>query len=182
METNATAWQGLRMFAGSKADVGVEVQIADVASHRWIYGTYLLWVDGKPLGNAQDESVDLRGCCNWMQSLIEQPADRYEPGLYEMDKGVAYNRLASSVLVHANPNGFVKETYPNTHSRFHISHIGMSSFDRVTLLWLKSLEGSDRLIWQSGEGTVADACFPAGRFESALRDAVQEMRLTFPVV
>lgn len=168
------------MFVGSKADVGVEATIRNVASNRWIYGTYLLWVSGDPLGNAEDESVDLRGCCNWMQSLIEQPVDRYEPDLYEMDKVVAYNRLAASVLVHANPNGFVKETYPDTYSRFHISHIGMSSFDQVILLWLKSLEGSDRLIWQPGKGTIGDSCLPKGRFESVMREAVQAMRRAFP--
>lgn len=168
------------MLVGDRENFGIEIHLRSAVGNRWIYGTYVLWANGMPIGDPNDHAVDLRGCCNWMQNLTERPPDRYEPGLYEMDRTVAYVRLASSALANPSSNRFAKEAYADTVSRFHISHIGMSSFDRVTLLWLKNLSGSDRLIWQVGEDSIQDAHVRAGLMETAFREAIRWMRQEMP--
>lgn len=159
------------MLFGNKDDFAVEVNVSDVFDG-WVFGSYQFWVRGVSVGDANDHSVDLKGCWNWMREFIANPRNRYEPGLYEMDKRQVYLRLASSVMVNQNPGGFSREIYAETYSRFHITRIGMSSFDRVTLLLVDGGDGKHRLVWQEGDGDIQDACLGENQMERVFAEAI----------
>ena len=73
------------MLIGNKDKFAVQLTIGD-AVDGWALGSYLLWVCGASIGDRNDCSVDLRGCRNWMLDFVEKPRERYESGIYEMDK------------------------------------------------------------------------------------------------
>jgi hypothetical protein len=162
------------MLIGDKNKFAVQITV-EGAIDGWILGSYLLWACGTSIGDKSDYSVDLRGCRNWMRDFIEKHRDRYGPGLYEMDKVQAYVRLASAVLPGENPSGFAQEMYDDTFSRFHISHIGMSSFDNVTLLMVKNEKGMERLVWRSGDEEIKDAYLEAGEVERIFGEAMRAL-------
>jgi hypothetical protein len=143
----------------------------------WILGSFYLWINGIIVGNPSDHSVDLKGCANWLKDLMENSTNRFEPGLFDMSREQTYLRLAPPVLVHENREGFAKEIYKDTFSRFHISHIGMSSFDRVTLLLIKNELGQERCIWKADEKEVKDAFLESGEIESVAAQFVKAFNL-----
>ena len=162
------------MLIGDKNKFAVQLTIGD-AVDGWVLGSYLFWACGTSIGDRNDCSVDLRGCRNWMWDFVEKPRDRYEPGLYEMDKVQAYVRLASAVLPGQNPSGFAQETYDDSFSRFHISYIGMSSFENVTLLMVKNEKGMERLIWRSRDEQVEEAYLEAEEVERVFGEAIRAL-------
>lgn len=159
------------MLFGSRERFAVECEIAE-AVNGWVLGTFCLWINGQVVGDQNDNSVDLNGCLNWLRDLVSKPRNRHEPGLYEMSKDQVFLRLASSVLASDDPHDFVKERYQDTFSRFHISHIGMSSFDRVTILFLKNEHGMERLVWKTGNKEIADAYLSAGEIEHVFSESI----------
>ena len=159
------------MLIGDKNIFAINVDVTEIVDD-WVFGQFYIYVKGLIIGDETDHSVDLKGCFNWLKDLIEKPRDRYEPHLYEMDKEQVFLRLAAPVLVHENRNDFAKEFYENTFSRFHISHVGMSSFDSLVLLFIKSENGLERLIWKNSDNDVLDAHFPAGKIELIVSEAV----------
>lgn len=123
----------------------------------WVLGTFFMLIDGVCVGDRADVSVDLRGCLRWWRDLANNPRNRYEPGLYDEDKDRAFLLLASAVLVRDDPEDTIPELYADSFSRFHISHIGMSSFDDVTMIFLKNEDGLERLIWKASGEEIYEA-------------------------
>ncbi|MEV8520178.1 Imm42 family immunity protein [Dyella marensis] len=158
------------MIVGQRERFAVEIDVAMVIDG-WVYGSFIFWIDGMKVGDMSDLSVDLKGCWHWMRDFIENPMDRFEPGLYEMDKRQIYLRLASPILYGGDPTGFAKEMYQQTYERFHVAHIGMSSFDNVALLLVKDKDGREHLVWEDG-GEIRDAFLGAGCMEEVLGEAV----------
>lgn len=165
------------MLFGNKGEFAVDINVEDIFDG-WVLGTYQFWVRGISIGDGSDHSVDLKGCWNWMRDFISHARERYAPNLYEMNKQQVYLRLAASVLPSQNPSGFSKEMYDETFSRFHISHIGMSSFERLTLLLVKNEQGMERLIWSEGGGGIQDAYLGASQIEDVFADAVNSLEGT----
>ncbi|MFA5448777.1 MAG: Imm42 family immunity protein [Sphaerochaeta sp.] len=141
----------------------------------WALGTFFIEIDGIWIGNRLDDSVDLKGGIRWWRDLVSNPKDRYEPGLYDESKERVFSLLAASVLVHEDKSGLLTEHYVDTFSRFHISQIGMSSFDDVTMLFLKNERGLERLVWKVGEGSVCEAYFSEGKIESVLSESIDSL-------
>lgn len=165
------------MLFGDKRKFAINVNIEDI-SDGWVFGVYYFWVRGAVVGDEADHSVDLKGCWNWMRDFLSKDRGRCAPDLYEMDGRQVYLRLASSVLPGQNPTGFSREIYEDTFSRFHISHIGMSSFDRFTVLLIKNDEGMERLVWRDGDGDIQDAYLGANQLEEVFADVVKALEGT----
>jgi hypothetical protein len=166
------------VIAGEISKLAVSWDIVEVIDG-WIFGHFLLHIDGNTIGDSTDFSVDLNGCLRWIKDFGTSKMDRYEPGLFEMDKETLFTRLASSVLVSEDPECSVPEVYKNTFSRFHISQIGMSSFDNVTLLLVKDEIGRERCVWKTGNGSVMEAYFEADVLECVLSDVSTAMHDAF---
>lgn len=142
------------------------------AINEWILGTFFVKIGEVIVGDQADRSVHLKGCLNWWRDFIDHPRNRYEPTLYEASKETVFLLLASTVLeAEAQPNLLLGEYYQDTFSRFHISHLGMSSFDNVTMVFLKSQHGLERLVWRVGDGEIIDACFGEGEVERVFGEA-----------
>ncbi|QOZ79091.1 hypothetical protein XH83_29045 [Bradyrhizobium sp. CCBAU 53351] len=146
---------------------------------QWVYGNFVLVVDGLTVGNQADRSVDLKGCLSWWRDFVDHPRDRYEPGLFDASKETIFLLLASSVLeAERQPGMLLGEYYRNTFSRFHISHLGMSSFDNVTMLFVKNERGQERLVWRMGSGDIADAYLGEGEVERVFAEAAATLEQT----
>src|SRR5690554_4491640 len=143
------------MLVGNKQSFAVQLEILD-GTDGWVFGTFIFWIKGIAIGDPEDNSVDLKGCINWLRGYLENPPNRVAPELYALNKDAAYSRLCDSVLA-GSGDQVQKEGLLQFYSRFHISHIGMSSFDKVTIVLLEDGQGMARCIWQQGNQEVQDA-------------------------
>lgn len=153
----------------NSARISLRTEVHEVVDD-WVFGSFFAVINGLEVGNRED-SVDLKGCLRWWEDFANNPRDRYEPMLYDEDKESAYLALAASVLVNEEGYGSVQERYEDTFARFHISHLGMSSFDNVTILLVKSEAGLERLIWKTGSGEIHEAYLAANELEEAFSRA-----------
>ncbi|MCB0127828.1 MAG: hypothetical protein KDE58_36435 [Caldilineaceae bacterium] len=158
---------------GNKNRFGIEYEVIDVVGD-WVFGKFLMWMCGEKIGDSSDRSVDLKGCIRWMRDFVDNPKPRYEPGLFGMDKDEVYRILASSVLECEDPEREIEEAYHDTFSRFHVSHIGMSSFDAVVILLVKNFDGAERFVFKAN-GEVMEALLSKGEAEAVCADAVSAM-------
>lgn len=157
----------MTMLVGDKSLFAVEWNVNETVDN-WVFGNFLFWIKGSSVGDPSDCSVDLLAVTRWVKAFLAGPQDRFEEGLFSLPREQAYERLAASVLFHEDPENRVKEHYPDTFARFHITHIGMSSFDVVTVLLVKDEDGSERCIWKDGSQHVVDAYLPANEIERIL--------------
>jgi hypothetical protein len=161
------------MKFGNMQQFAIEITVGQVVDE-WVFGTFLFWVGGVSVGNQSDTSVDLNGCIRWLGELASDPRERYEPGLFLKSNDEIWRLLVRPVL--ASFGTEEEEAYPNTFGRFHISHVGMSSFDGFTILLLNDEKGRERLLWQCGSGKVMSKCLGVGTVESVSMDAVAWFR------
>lgn len=143
------------MIIGEKRRFAIELEILDEVDG-WIFGTFIFWILDCAVGNQEDRSVDLKGCINWLKNFVVSTPNRYEPGLYELDKKQIYIQLCSAVLV-GEGNTFAENRYQDSFSRFHISHIGMSSFDNVTMILVENKQKDVRCIWKQNDEEIREA-------------------------
>jgi hypothetical protein len=160
------------MLAGNKTECGIEIEITDVIGD-WAQGTFLLWVHGVPIGDQSDRFVHVQGCINWLKDFIEHPRDRFEATLFALPKEEVYRLLSTNEdsLPPSSPTG---KQIDRAFSRFHISHLGMSSFDQVTLLLMEDERRRQRLIWQQASGAVKEAYLPPGRMQLVASECVEK--------
>lgn len=163
------------MKVGGGSNLVVRYQVVDRIDD-WVFGHFFFVVDGSVIGDASDQSVDLKGCLSWLSAFLRHSRNRYEPGLFEMPKDQVFVQLGASVLWSEDVDDSVKEIYEDTYARFHISHLGMSSFDTVILLLVEDERGNSRFIWKDCENSLHDAFFSAGEIERVLGDAVTSMK------
>lgn len=156
---------------GCKDKFAIQFEILDVVEN-WILGTFIFWINGLIVGDPDDKSVDLKGCMNWLQDFINSPRNRFEPELYDMDKEQAFFSLCTTVISGNQDRFNLKEKYKNTFSRFHISHLGMSSFDRLNILLIENDKRQQRCIWQQADEEIKEAFFEAGEIEKVSSEAI----------
>ena len=145
-----------------------------------VYGSFAFIISGHEVGD-YSEYAHLKGCRNWMRDFIENPMDRFEPGLFEMDKIQAYRVLANSILHYDYERDPVEEIYENISSRFHVGHIGMSSMDdSFVVLFMENEAGEGRFIWKAWKDEVIKEAYVApGEVVRVFTEAVAEMTREF---
>ncbi len=158
------------MLVGNKQQFAIELEILDVVDD-WVFGTFLFWVEGLPIGDDKDKSVDLNGCVNWLRELIVNPKNRFELGLYDLEKSQVYDQLCNSVLI-GDGNQHAEERYANIFSRFHISHIGMSSFDNITIVLVENGDGDARFVWKQDNQKIEEGVVKLSSFNQVVADAI----------
>ena len=129
----------------------------------WILGSFQFVFHGESCGNWEDEA-DLRGCHSWLKDFSEKPRNRFEPELLVLPPSIVIERLVRPV-VNRSDHARMQEYYADTFSRFHIAHLGMSSFDRVNMVLIENSE-QQRCVWEDilGEDPHDDV-FPAGHMQ-----------------
>lgn len=159
------------MLVGNKQRFAVELEILDEIDG-WVFGTFIFWIQGIAIGDPEDNAVDLKGCINWLRGYLENPSNRVDPELYVLNKDTAYSRLCDSVLA-GGGNQVLKEEFLQFYSRFHISHIGMSSFDSVTIVLLENGQGGARCIWKQGSQEAQDAFLDIGEINQVFKEVIE---------
>ena len=87
-------------------------------------------------------------------------------------KDIIWRETVDSVFESTDENA----QYPDSFSRFHISHLGMSAFDTVILVLINDGEERERYIWQYNEKTIQDYTAPLGSLEACAKEAVSWFR------
>lgn len=161
------------MLIGRKNKFAIQLEVLNIVDG-WIFGSFIFWIDGIIVGNQEDGSVDLNGCINWLKDFVDNKRNRFEPGLYCMSKEQAFLLLCSSVISTDQNASFVEEKYENTFSRFHISHLGMSSFDTLNLLLVEDEEKQQRCIWQQDSQEIKEAFLGVGEIERVASEVIEQ--------
>lgn len=155
------------MIFGNRTCVALEISI-ERTIESWMYGRFLLWVGGRSVGNFEDCGTDLKGCVNWLSDFLVKPRDRCEPDLMLDSKDMVWNKLVEPVFGSIKADG----RYGDLFSRFHLSHLGMSAFDKVTLVLINDGKKSERYLWQQNEENIMDYTAPLGSLEASAKEAV----------
>jgi Immunity protein 42 len=142
------------MMAGNRERFGIEAEPEEV-SGGWILGHFRFWLHGMPVGDWSD-STDLKGCARWLRDFADNPRDRFEPSLVELAPADVFRRVYDPVIANTDAQG--PPTIRDAFARFHISHLGMSSFERFDILLLKDAHEAERCLWRSTNAVEIFEC------------------------
>jgi hypothetical protein len=148
---------------GDPSEFAIQCEFTSV-EQEWLYGRFRFVFRNECCGNWNDE-VDLRACVSWLRDFAENPQNRYEAGLLTAPANEIFDRLVKPVLRNVSVDR-PADVYDNTYSRFHISHLGMSSFDAVTMILVED-DQEQRCLWTVGSSTkIHDYRFKSGLLQS----------------
>jgi len=169
-----TDWMGSKeMIFGDKKSFAIELELLE-NNDQWVFGTFVFWLANHVAGDPADTSVDLNGCLNWLENFVHERRDRVEPALYEMDLKKAYSSL--NVYADGQNDNPLIETYDDAYSRFHIEHIGMSSFDQLNMVLIENELREQRCIWQQNDQKIREVHLPENGMESVAIQVVDYYR------
>lgn len=118
-------------------ELSLHFEIGDIHDG-WIYGRFYMLAKGMTIGDPGEKSVHMQGCLNWWRKFVNSPIDRCDPSFFYATKDVAYKKLASCLVTDSSDDRECTELDMDIFDRFHVSHLGMSSFDNATVLFLKT--------------------------------------------
>lgn len=154
------------MIAGEAERFAIEAEIEERVEG-WVLGHFRFWICGDPVGDWTD-SVDLLGCLRWLKDFCDHPRNRYEAGLFELPPRQVFDRVFDPVMAGSKRHVGLPEVR-DAYSRFHISHLGMSSLERFDILLLTDEHGAGRCLWRElDNGQIHDCRFRAGEMEAVV--------------
>ena len=156
---------------GNPTEFGLEVTLRE-RSGRWCFGTLLLHVCGEAIGDP-DDYADLRGCMNWLGSIEPTSDKRRAPSLESAEPAEVFRRLCDDVMAGTD---VPTPAFPDAYARFHISHVGMSSWRRYHVLLMKLEDGRNRLLWRESYGAPRDAIIPRGLMDEVISECCEGMQ------
>lgn len=117
-------------------------KILDSKDHKWVYGSFLLWIQGKRIGNPNDYTA-LDACYSWILDFdnLHMHTDTHEfSSLSAIEIMTLYNQYCrvDNIPVKSIVNRYHEDIEYGIYIRqqLDISEFGMTSFDNVTLLML----------------------------------------------
>jgi hypothetical protein len=140
------------MIFGNKKKFAIECKIVSNIDS-WILGNFRFWILQQNVGDFND-STDLRGCYNWLKDFVENPRDRFESNLMHMSAKEVFYLLYDSYMptgLHYDP--MKREPFKDTHGRFYISYLGMSSFDKFDILLIEN-NTQQRILWRDSDDLI----------------------------
>lgn len=136
------------------------------------FGRFFFWIGGERIGDPEDDGVYLNGCINWLKDCYQSPGNRREPDLYAMDASDAKEVLRSTLASFGPDARSLHRQFGDLFSRFFVGHIGMSSFDALSLTLIENESGAQRFLWWQKDGEAKDAFLPPGELEKRAREVV----------
>lgn len=158
------------MLFGAKNTFGVECDVETQTMDGWLLGHFRFWIGGLPVGDWED-LADLKSIWSWMYDFAYKGENRYEALLVDSSAEELFQALYWSVM--ATPDLLSDEgmalnseqmPFSDIYSRFHISHIGMSSFDKLGMILFEDSQ-NQRVIWTMFEGPVQEHLLPKGEMQ-----------------
>lgn len=151
------------MIIGDQHRFAIESEIEELTENGWLLGHFRFWVLGEPVGN-WDDYTDLKGCAYWLRNFIDVLEDRNESDLVGKSKEEVFRLLYDSVMGSGEQSN-VEPPFEHILSRFHISHLGMSSFDRFDILLIET-DTQQHLLWRSADDLeIKEAWLSAGEMQ-----------------
>ena len=147
------------MHIGDKARFAIEAEVTRIHDG-WIFGHIRFWICGKAVGNWEDEA-DLGGCLRWLKDFSEVPRERVAPEIFSFAAKDVFRQVYDPVMAHTASAATVSAP-TNAFDRFHITHLGMSSFDRFDVLLISDGIGKERCLWCELDGEISECVFQEG--------------------
>jgi hypothetical protein len=144
------------MIVGNPQRFAIEAEPTQ-AIDGWILGRFRVWLCGRSVGNWND-TTDLKGCAQWLEDFARTPRNRYEPQLDHCPADEVFKAIFDPIMAFDIDSIGYRKDIPDAYARFHISHIGMSSFEGVDLLLLFTSEGTERCIWRDARSGDMNEC------------------------
>src|SRR5688572_2507855 len=135
---------------GNPSEFAIQCEFTH-AVKEWIYGRFRFVFRNQCCGN-WDDSATLGGCVSWLRDFVETPRERYEPGLLTMSSDEVHEILIRPFMNDGSEQSDdFDEIYrlDALYDRFDISHLGMSSFNLVSMVLIED-EREQRCVWTSG--------------------------------
>jgi hypothetical protein len=132
------------MIVGNPQRFAIDAEPEDPVDG-WIFGRFRFWLGATPVGN-WDDAADLLGCVKWLEDFTSNPRNRLEPRLEGLSATELIRILYDDYMTLPYQPGVDACDIPDIFSRFHISRLGMSSFDAVDLLLVSTSDGHDRCV------------------------------------
>jgi hypothetical protein len=140
------------MIAGRRERFAIEAERQEDLDG-WVLGRFRFWLCGQPVGD-WDDSTDLRGCVRWLRDFATMARDRYEPALVAATSEEVFRYVYDPVI----GEGISRARFEDAFARFHISHIGMSSFEKFDILLLYDAHGGERCLWRRAGSPNIEEC------------------------
>jgi len=162
----------MSVLVGDSQRFAIEAEIETVMDG-WVFGHFRFWAGGNAIGDWED-FTDLRGCLAWLRDFIGNARDRTAPDLLRRPAEELFLAIFDPEMPRfwdvprpVPPATRVTDAF----SRFHISHIGMSSFENYGLLLLKDGSGHERLLWAyNRDPKVREVFLEANEMEAVARE------------
>lgn len=152
------------MLAGTKERFAIEAE-PEAMEGNWIFGRFRFWICGREVGDWNDCTA-LQYCVSWLKEFAQAPSGRVEASVVHRSPGEIFELIVTPAI---GPRGIAdprRQPIPFAYERFHITHIGMSSFDNFVIILVKDTTGDERCLWQKhGEEQIYDCWFSAGEME-----------------
>jgi hypothetical protein len=166
------------MIAGNSQRFAIEAQPKE-PDQGWVLGRFRFWLGGVPVGNWED-AADLRGCVRWLEDFANKPRNRLEPRLEGLTAADLIRILWDEFMTTPYRPGCPPDGIPDIYSRFHISHLGMSSFDALDLLLVSTLDGRERCVWRNARnGEIGECELAHGEMETVAVEFCRQFRARF---
>lgn len=146
----------MNILVGQPARFAIEAE-PEPPTGDWIYGRFRFWLGGLCIGNWED-AADLKGCVGCLRDFATVPRARQEPRLWPLSAPDVFRLVFDPVMGPGGIGDPRKQPIPYAFSRFHISHLGMSSFDAFDLILIKNEQGAERCLWRHTEATQIHEC------------------------
>lgn len=144
------------MLFGNKKTFAIECEITEQIDD-WVFGHFLFWLCDNSIGDRED-STDLKGCLMWLKDFLNTKRNRFEREIINIDKYTLFDLLYNSVIP-TNEKCEHEAKFDDIFSRFHISHIGMSSFDNFDILLIELPHKIYRCLWRSVDNKEIKECY-----------------------
>ncbi len=152
------------MIAGIPERFAIEAEPRD-AANGWIWGGFRFWIGSLAVGN-WDDATALHLCWGWLRKFYSQPQECTEPVVASSSVENVFRLIVDPVFGLDGVADPAKQPIPFAYERFHISYLGMSSFDSFVVLLVKDVVGNERCLWKKSTcGTIREQWLHPGEVE-----------------
>lgn len=138
------------MLVGNPERFAIEAEPRE-AEGVWTWGGFRFLLGNRSVGNWEDAAA-LQLCRGWLRKLCDHPQNCTDPYVASCIPEEVFALVVDPVSGPAGIADPTKQPIPFAYERFHITHVGMSSFDSYTVLLIKDEIGNERCLWRQGMG------------------------------
>lgn len=152
------------MLVGNKARFAIEADPQTIEGE-WILGGFRFWLCGCEVGN-WSECTALQYCFAGLRAFSRDSVARAEPSIAHIEGREIFELVVGPVMA---PKGIAdpqRQPIPFSYERFHLTHLGMSSFDDFVIVLVKDADGAERCLCRRlGEDEILDCWLAPGEME-----------------